>query len=228
MTPILFKYPNNAKNGQLLPKNKIFEKARPNIYVRELFTKQVKKIVWEYKLANETINLSHSESVQEIQIFHIELKEKGLKTDILECIDRTIPSPIIYELYYEDEVKSIAAYKRSNEADSSKWVISNYFETSWLSRDIIRTSLPIVLNLEELYNQLLHTLLPFPAFLNESLRDCVKRMELICTNQIDIEKCKIRLNKEKQFNRKVEINAELRALKQKLETSINPLGITKI
>lgn len=49
----------------------------------------------------------------------------------------------------------------------------------------------------------------------------VERMEIIRSRQRELEKCEARLRKEKQFNRKVAINAELRDLKQELEGLIS-------
>ena len=47
-----------------------------------------------------------------------------------------------------------------------------------------------------------------------------------CVDQlkIELEKCEARLRKEKQFNRKVTINAEHRAFKQEIKTLARPLG----
>jgi hypothetical protein len=45
----------------------------------------------------------------------------------------------------------------------------------------------------------------------------VARVELIAAKQREVEKAASRLAKEKQFNRKVEINAKLRILKIELE-----------
>jgi len=45
----------------------------------------------------------------------------------------------------------------------------------------------------------------------------LERMERIQLKQRDLERCEAQLRKEKQFNRKVAISAELRDLKQELE-----------
>ncbi len=226
MTAVLFDYPKSAAFGRVLPKNKIYEHGSPSTAVKDLFVRQVERITWQYKLAPETINLSSTRAVPEIQIFHIYLRTGELKEDVLRCIDQEIHFPIIFELHYEDQVKSIAAYKRPNETDSSKWVLSGYFETSWLSSGTQRTPLPIVLDLEVLYARLLSPLQPFQSRAGEGLEAFVARMELIRYRQRELEKCKSRLRKEKQFNRKVEINAELRALKQELKNLRSLAGVT--
>ncbi len=200
-----------------MPKNKIYEHTSPSSTIKQYFIRQVQQIVWEYKLAPETINLPQTKSVPELQIFRIVLKENELKHDVLRCIDKAIPFPIIFELYFEGKTKVVAAYKRPSLTDNSKWVLSDYFETSWLSNDIVRAPLPISLDLEMLYAHFLSPLMPFPAHPGELLQAYVERMESIRSQEREIEKCHSRLQKEKQFAHKVTINAELRILKQNLK-----------
>ncbi len=73
MTVVLFDYPKSAAFGRVLPKNKIYAHASPSVAVKKLFVHQVEKIVWQYKLAPETVKLKQSQAVPEIQIFNITL-----------------------------------------------------------------------------------------------------------------------------------------------------------
>lgn len=217
MTAVLFDYPKSAAFGRVLPKNKIYEHASPSTAVKNLFVRQVEQITWQFKLAPETVNLKGTPSVPEIQIFSITLKTGELKYDVLQCIDRAIPFPILFELRYEGKTQAVAAFKRLSDVDKSKWVVSDYFESAWLQSETPRTALPVVFDLEALYARLLAPLLPFPARPGEGLQACVERMEQIRFRQRELDKCEARLRKEKQFNRKVAINAELRALKQEIK-----------
>lgn len=221
---VLFDYPAKALFGRVLPKSKIYEHASPTSGLKELFVRQVDQIIWKYKLAPETINLPSTKAVSEIQVFHVTLKKGEMKEDVLRCIDRAIPFPIIFELHYEGKCKAIACHKRPNEADSTKWVVSDYFETGWLTNNTKRSSLPVVLDLEALYENLLSPLMPYPALPKETLPERITRIEKIRTKERELEKSKSRLNKEKQFNRKVEINAEIRAIKQEIEAMTTATG----
>lgn len=212
----LFEYPAKAAFGRVLPKSKIYEHASPTSAVKELFIRQVDQIVWKYKLAPETINLPSTKTVPEIQIFHVSLKNGELKEDVLRCIDKAIPFPLIFELHYGEQRKAIASYKRPSEADSTKWVVSEYFSTEWMPENTVRAQLPVVLDLEALYEKLLSPLMPYPAIEKERLQDRVARMEKIRAKQRELEKSEAHLNKEKQFNRKVEINAEIRNIKHEI------------
>lgn len=221
---MLFEYPKSAAFGRILPKSKIYQHANPGSTIKELFIRQIEQIVWHYKLAPETIKLAGKRSVPEIQIFSISLKEGEIKKDVLRCIDQAIPFPIFFELRYDGKIKAIAAYKRPSEADGLKWVISDYFETAWMPNDILRKPLPLVFDLESLYASLLAPLMPFAAHPGEGLQAFVERTEEIQFKQRELEKCKARLRKEKQFNRKLEINTELRKLKHEIDNLTNPLA----
>ena len=210
-------YPKQSVFGRTLPKNKIYEHSGANTRLKDLFVEQVEQIVWQNKLAPETINLPARLGVPELQIFSIQLKTSELNLDVLRCIDGAVQFPIIFELNFDGRTKVIAAYKRPNESDASRWVLSDYFATAWLPSDCERAAMPLALDLGGLYEQLLHRLIPTPARLQESLADLVARVELVAAKQREVEKVTSRLAKEKQFNRKVEINAKLRMLKIELE-----------
>lgn len=218
---MLIEYPKQAAFGRVLPKSKIYEHSGANTRLKDLFVKQVDQIVWQYKLAPETINLPAKLGVPEIQIFSIQLKSTELHEDVLRCIDSAIQFPILFELHQGqgDEAKTqvVAAYKRLSEADANRWVLSNYFATSWLPSSRQRVALPQALDMAHLYTALLNPLMPMPARAQEPLASWVERIELAAAKRRDVEKTEARLVKEKQFNRKVEINASLRQLRTELE-----------
>ncbi|MHB1656104.1 MAG: DUF4391 domain-containing protein [Burkholderiales bacterium] len=215
--PAFISYPKQATFGRNLPKNKIYEHSGANTWLKDLFVEQVEQIVWQYKLAPETVNLPAKSGVPEMQIFAIQLKTPELNLDVLRCIDGAVQFPIVFELGFDGRTKVVAAYKRPNESDASRWVLSDYFATEWLPSDSPRTAMPLALDMGSLYEQVLRRLLPLPARQQENITDLVTRVEQVAAKQREVEKAASKLAKEKQFNRKVEINAELRKLKKELE-----------
>lgn len=217
----LFAYPKQAEFGRTLPKNKIYEHSGANTRLKDLFVEQVDQIVWRYKLAPETINLPARPGVPEIQVFSIQLKTPELHPDVLHCIDGAISFPIVFELTYglggEGKTQVVAAYKRPRHSDSANWVCSEYFKSGWVPTTAERIPLPPVLDLGRLYEQLLYQLVPLAARTQETLRDLVLRAEQFVAKRHEVVKTETRLAKEKQFNRKVEINSALRQLKTELE-----------
>lgn len=214
---VFFEYPKAASFGRVLPKNKIYAHANAGTKLKQLFVDEVDQIIWQYKLAPETINLSATKSVSEIQVFKINMRTPAISEEVLRAIDKAIPFPIIFELNHAGKRKAIAAYKRPSEADSSKWVISEYFGTDWEAEDNPRKPLPQALNLSSLYEALLRPLLPATAKADEPIAARVQRVETIRVKQREVERIKARLAKEKQFNKRVAINAELRDVTKELK-----------
>ena len=105
----LFAYPKQAEFNRVLPKSKIYEHGKPSRAVRDGFVTQINQIVWQYKLAPETINLPARPSVPEIEIFSLELKTPEVSEDVLRCIDKKIPQPIFYNLSFAGHIKTVAA-----------------------------------------------------------------------------------------------------------------------
>lgn len=215
---MIFAYPKQAEFNRVLPKSKIYEHGKPSRAVRDCFVSQINQIVWQYKLAPETINLPARSSVPEIEIFSIELKTPEVSEDVLRCIDKAIPLPIFYNLSFAGRIKSMAAYKRPSDADASRWVVDGYFAGSWLPANSERSALPVALDMAGLYEQMLRRLMPLPARPGETLKEHVERLTQLRSKQNEYTKLEARLHKEKQFNRKVEMNTQLRILKIDIET----------
>lgn len=214
--PVLFSFPVQARVARVVPKNKIYEHGPVNSALRDKFVAQVEQITWAFKLAPETINLPARGGVAEIQIFDIEQKTPELDEDVLRAIDRAIPLPIIFQLHHNQRTRMVAAFKRPSVADASKWVIDGYFAGDWLPVDTARQPLPVALDLHGLYEQLLRSLLPYPARSGESLPEQLQRLNRLRSLHSEHARMEARLHKEKQFNRKVVLNAQLRGIQNEI------------
>jgi hypothetical protein len=217
MTAVFFDYPKAAAFGRVVPKTRIYEHAGANTGLKDLFVTQVDQIVWKFKLAPETINLAATRAVSEIQVFGISLRTNKLDEEVLRAIDRAIPFPLIFELTWSNKRKAVAAFKRPSEADAAKWVVSEYFATDWAPDDAPRQPLPVALNLAGLYGAILTAMMPVAKAADEDIQTRVARMEAIRAKTREVDRIKTRLAREKQFNKRVTINAELRVARQELE-----------
>ena len=213
----LFAYPKQAAFGRNLPKTKLYEHTNLTRSMRNKLVSQIEKIVWQYKLAPETINLPSKKNAPEIEVFTITLKTRDIRIEVLRAIDNAIPLPIIYELIFDGRIKVAAAFKRPSEADSLKWVTDIYFESDWQKIDAKRKPLPVALDVAGLYEQILRELMPVQPRPGENIADQVQRVGMIRGKQTEAAKLDARLRKEKQFNRKVEINEQLRGLRKEIE-----------
>ena len=96
----IFDLPQSTLVNKVIPKNTFHPMASGKI--KKQLTDIVSKITWKNKLSSETINLS-GKTVDEIQIFEIELKSKSYIKDVTNVIDRNIPYTIIFLMTFEGE-----------------------------------------------------------------------------------------------------------------------------
>ena len=214
---MLFDYPTKARFGRKIPKSKLYENASANTKLKDKFVNQIEKIVWQYKLAPNTLNLDATNKVPEIQVFDIFLKTKEVDQVLLEVIDKAIPLPIIFQIHKSNKVKVKAAYKRPSESANNKWVIESYFESEWLDKDVVKQPMPQALDLGKLYEQLLKSLMPVEVTSSKTTQTLDEQVGII--NQInslqkELDKLNSKYKKEKQRNRQFEINKQIK-LKQK-------------
>ena len=218
---VLFDYPKKAEFNRIVPKAKFYERAKLSKAVKERFVSEVGQIVWRYKLAPETINLPARSGIQEIQVFSVTSKTENLSEEVLRAIDKAIPSPIIFEIIFESKVRVVLAYKRQNEADSNSWVVELYVASDWLPNESKREPLPVVLDMGSLYEQSLRSLVSIPQRSGEDLRQLVNRVGSIRSKEIEQRRVEAKLQAEKQFNRKVELNAQLRTIHEEISCLSN-------
>lgn len=212
----MFAYPKQAEFNRVVPKTKIYAHAKPSKRVKELFVAQVDEILWKYKLSPETINLPPRKSINEIQVFEIALRTPQLDQAVLEAIDKAIPFPLLFQLTYDGQVHFAASYKRLSEADASKWVIEASFQTEPQPADAERPPLPVALDLAGLYEQIVRHHIPLSPRNGEKIAEQVARYNALEAKKKARQQLEARLTQEQQFNRKVELNAQLRELNTEL------------
>lgn len=218
----LFQYPAASLFDKAVPKTKITAHSKPSGAVREQLTDEVAQIIWKHKLFPKALNLSATKAVPEIQIFEIVLKGENISQNVLRLIDRAIAFPILFELHRAEQICVAASYKRPSEADNMKWVLSDYFQSEWMPVETTRSPLPLALNLETLYREMLQTLTPQTPFAGEGMSAFIERVIAIATMQKDCDKLNAKVNREKQFNRRVELNKQLKEAEAELSSLRTP------
>jgi len=213
----LFSWPSQAAVSRSVAKAKIYAHGKPSSALRALFVEQIESITWAYKLSPESTNLPAKPDVPEIEVFEIALKLPDVSHSVLRCIDKAIPFPILFVLRHAGQSQPVAAYKRPSEAASGQWVLGDYHAGPWQNDSSTRPGLPVSLDLQGLYEKILRQHLAVPPRAGESLRDQLDRLSLLAAKQVVATKLESRLSQEKQFNRKVEINAQLRRIRDELD-----------
>ena len=218
MTDILYRWPEAAKFGRRVPKEKFYEHGAVSTNVREKFITEVQRITWAYKLAESTINLPATPAVPEVQVFTIDAKTDDVGEAVLTTIDKAIPFPIIFEITRSiaerPEVRTVATHKKIG-AGAPKF--SAYYSTGWLPGDAERQSLPTAITLPALYGALLQPLTPITARPGEEMSDVADRLAAVRKLEREVASLERKLRTEPQLNRKVELRRTLKTKQHELE-----------
>lgn len=213
----LYRFPAKAAFGRPLTKSRIYDHADPGAKVKQLFTRDIEKIIWSYKLSPDTINLPAGEGVEEMQAFSVSLKTGICSHEVLLTMDKAILSPILFILAYGGKSRYAAAYKRLGETGKSRPVVSRYIETGWISDEAEKIELPIALNMGMLYQAILKSIIPLAPRKDEGVEDLIQRAEALRDTEREMERLEAAMNRERQFNRRVEMNQMLNGLKKEID-----------
>lgn len=210
----LFDYPQKGFFGKAIPKTKFYEHGNVSNKLKDLFVKQVEQITWIYKLAPETINVQATKDVAEIQVFEIALKDEDLSEDILLCIDKAVQYPIIFEIKSRAGIRSTCAVKMR--LVNGSWRMGRYLQSKIYPKDVVREKLNVSLNLKSIYEQIICAMCDTQMKQGEGLEAFVERDDAIQSKKALIKGLKNKIQVEKQFKKKVELNSKLRIIVEEL------------
>lgn len=203
-----FKLPANTFVNKFIAKSKFYNRVSLSSKLQNEFTNKIQKITWKYKLAEDTIGISKTDNVTEIQIFEIELKRQLIPRNVLKVIDKTIPYQILYIFIYKDDVAYGITLKENN-------ITQNYYFSEW--NEVIEFDFTGI-DLEKVYQKLIKAFITNEAISKNNFEDIISTDNKIKSLEKDILTLESKIRKEKQFNRKVELNKSLLEKNDKLKS----------
>ena len=219
---MLYQYPDTAKFDKIIAKDKLCESIQANSKNRTIIQQQIKQIRWLYKIAESTANtLTKTDMIPEIQVIQITLRQQDIPLDILRAMDKYM-TPTVFECVYGDTVKICATHK--TQSKNNQWHLhEKYVTSSWLNINTDRQALPNAQTLEQLYYQILGSLLcqhiPNIDLQNITAHTITTHMDKIAENekiQKQIQRLESKKNREQQLNKKIKLAEQINDLKNKL------------
>ena len=210
----IFEYPQKGFFGKTIPKTKFYEHGNVSNKLKDLFIKQVEQITWLYKLAPETINVQATKDITEIQVFEIALKDEDLNEDILLCIDKAVQYPIIFEVKSRAGIRTTCAMK--TRSINGAWRMGRYLQSKIYPEYVVREKLNVSLHLKSIYEQIICAVCDTQMKQGENLETFAERDDAIQSKKILIAGLKNKIQAEKQFKKRVELNSKLRIMVEEL------------
>lgn len=210
--------PKSTEFNKRIPKQKFYEQLNISSAIKRSFVEQIKVIFWRNKIAATTLNVSVGERVTEVEVFEVRLSVPALDEMVLRQIDREIPYHIIFVLEYNGKFQAWTGYKEIAESGKNAFKVNRYYHTEWLTEDELPLHLD-GLNIDTIYDNFFRQIAgdAFQIDISDSLKDTVEKDEkrLLLKKQIETLQAKIR--KEKQLNKQMQMNTDLKKLRKELE-----------
>lgn len=208
------KLPKQTEYCKRIPKQKFYENADITAKLKRFFVEQIKTIYWQNKLTAKLLNIEAGSNVNEIEVFEIKLNSEYINEEVLTKIDKYIPYHILFLLEYDNKYQAWISYK---EITDNTVKINKYYHTSWLEKESLPCKLE-GLNMDSIYENFVRQIADdeLKTTTANTLKEDIAIAEerKLIEKQINALQNKIR--KEKQFNRKVILNDELKKLKKQL------------
>ena len=176
----------------------------------------IKSLVWAYKLSPETMQLAATDSVKEIEVMDLAVKDKcsGLRSlaAVISALDKIIPSPLIFRVFDEEgrALKIAFNLKTSGGVAHGESEVFRLFHTDETDHPLPQGNT----TLESFYKRFAAAVGGMTTSPDESLRDLDPRhyrLESLNAELADIEK---KISKQVQLDRKYALAKERREIER--------------
>ncbi len=211
--------PKTTEFNKRIPKQKFYENMDITPVLKKVFVEQVKTIYWKNKIAASTVNIAAGTEVTELEVFEIRLNSPALEDGLLRQIDKEIPYHILFLLEYQGKYQAWIGYKEAALSGNKAFKVNGYYHTEWLAEEELPLRLE-GLDLDAVYENYVRQIAGDQLkaeSASESLRESVERDEKKRQLQKKIAALQAKIRKEKQLNKQMQMNTELKKLKKELE-----------
>ena len=207
-------FPVSTEFNKRIPKQKFYENLDVSPTLRRVFVDQIRIVYWRNKLAASTLNIAAGEVVSEVEVFEVRLNEPKLDEAVLKQIDKEIPYHILFILTCDGKAQAWIGYKEAAASGSNAFKVNRYYHTDWMPEDELQLRID-GLNMDTVYESLVRQIAgdKLQADSGESLKETVERDEKKKQLEKQIAALEGKMRSEKQLNRQMEINAELKRIK---------------
>lgn len=210
--------PKSTEFNRRIPKQKFYENLTVSPALKRIFVEQIRVIWWRNKIAPATMNLAAGETVTEIEVFEVCLSTPQLDETVLRQIDKEIPYHILFLLEYEGKYQAWLAYKEAANSGTNAFKVGSYYHTDWMEEAALPLKLD-GLNTDKVYENFVRQIAgeALTSGAGETLKESVERDTRRQELQKQIAALQVKVRRERQLNKQVQLNAELKQLRRRLD-----------
>ena len=211
----LLHFPTETIVDSLVPKTKFYRFMEVNPRMKAHFVNDVESIRWLYKLSPDTLNVTASDDMKEIEVFVATLKQADCPTDLFTFIDTNMPRHIVFILQYGDNSMLLINYKQWRDDTHTSFKITQMFASPWLST----TSLQLKIDgqsLPRIYDNFVAQVSGIGEHKAGSMEEIVALRQQIAKQEAELQKLEKRMRREPQVDVQMEMHKQVRQMRKQL------------
>ena len=199
----MYGLPQRTEINKPLHKTKVFEKFDLTASQRDSFDADISRMFITHVVAESTIpTIKAGKEIADFYVIEVSLKRREYAPKNIELLAKFIPRKILFVLHFEEKAQFAIHH--------TKLICSE-----WQQRDTLNVPLA-GLDLDAVWENIVATIGSITVQEGNTLTEQIKSDEQKSKLQKQIQLVQQKLNKEKQYNKQIEINAEIKRLKKQL------------
>lgn len=209
-----FDLPKSAEVNKVIPKNAFHPRLTAD--QKTTLTSKVERITWTHVLKPETTNLPANE-IQEVQVIHVKLRERADLKSLRLAMEKVIPYTLVFWFEFSGEAFLSSSKKHTHAIAEDSSVLDWNFTSDWFPVDACPYTLKLSGSLDEVAKRLWFDLSgnqydAAVSSVSELTEDLAERYRM----QREIVHLEQKIRRERQFNKKVQMNLRLVELRRQL------------
>lgn len=217
----ILNFPQSCIVDRVVPKNMFYKFMEVNPRMKTRFVNDVVSITWLYKLSAQSLNVTSSDNMLEIEVFVATLKEPDCPPDLFAFIDCNMPHHIVFILTYEDNAMLLINYKEWDPHPTSPrggervFRIIKTFTSPWVK--IQNIQLPVQgQSLNRIYDNFVAAVSGIGEHKAGAMAEIVELKQRIAKMESELNALQVKVRKEKQFNIQMEMNKQVKAKRKEI------------
>ena len=204
----LLHFPTETIVDSLVPKTKFYRFMEVNPRMKAHFVNDVESIRWLYKLSPDTLNVTASEDMKEIEVFVATLKDGDCPTDLFTFIDTHMPRHLVFILLHGNNCMLLINYKQWRDDTHTQFKITQMFASPWVPTSSLQLRIDGQ-SLPRIYDN-------FVAQIS-GMEEIVALRQQIAKQEADLQKLEKRMRREPQVDVQMEMHKKTRQMRRRLE-----------
>ena len=212
----ILNYHKDVIVDRVVPKTMFYKFMEVNPRMKVRFVNDVEKITWLYKLSANTLNVTSSDDLVEIDVFVATLKQQDCPTDLFTFIDTNMPHHIVFILEYDNSYMILLNYKDWADNTHTKFKITKSFASLWMDEN--RLSLEIQgQSLSRVYENFVAQVSGIGEHKAGAMAEIVDLKKRIAAMEAELQNLQKKMRKEPQYDKQVKMNKQVKTKRHELD-----------